>query len=144
MKIRDSPPAAEDWTASSLAVPITIMDKHDETNGTTDAVDLSPLTFSQVTWAGRNLRVDPSLTLAPTMDEDSGRLYVLEDSELGIHVFARTRGELADELAEQLFFQWDAYAQEAPDRLSRGAHQLRVVLLARVREMELAAPPESR
>lgn len=120
------------------------MDNHDETNGTADAVDLSPLTFSQVMRAGRKLRIDPALTLAPTIDEDSGRLYVLEDPELGIHVFARTRGELADELAEQLFFQWDAYAQEDPDRLSRGARQLREALLARVQEVELAAPPESR
>lgn len=120
------------------------MDKHDETNGNADPIDLSPPTFSQVTRAGRKLRIDPALTLSPAMDDESGRLYVLEDPELGIHVFASTREGLVEELAEQLFFQWDAYAQEDPGRLSRGARQRREILLARVREVELAAPPGRR
>lgn len=120
------------------------MNKHDETNGSSEPTDISPMIFSQVTWAGRKLRIDPPLTLRPAMDEESGRLHVLEDPELGIHVFARTRDELADELTEQLFFQWDAYAKESPDRLSRGARELREALLRRVREVELAAPSESR
>jgi len=118
------------------------MDKRDETNESAEPVDLSPMTFSQVTWAGRRLRIDPELTLWPTMDEESGRFFVLEYPELGIHVFAQTRDELADELAEQLFFQWDAYAQETPDRLSRGARELRKALRNRMREVELAASSE--
>jgi hypothetical protein len=78
------------------------------------------------------------------MDEESGQFYILKHPELGIDVFARTREELSDELAEQLLFQWDTYAQESPDRLSRGARQLREALLTRMWEVELATQPESR
>ncbi len=76
--------------------------------------------------------------LEPSMDEDSGQLYLLVDDELGIHVFARTREEVADELAEQVLFQWDTYALKSPENLSQGAKRLRQGLLARMREDGLA------
>lgn len=110
-----------------------------------EPVDLSPMIFSTVTWAGRTLRLHRPLVLTPTRDEESNQLYILTDQELGIDVFAPTRDQLADELAEQLLFQWDTYAQEQPDRLSRGARRLRQALLARLREeVRDAAPSESR
>ncbi len=109
-----------------------------------EPIDLSPMTFSQVTWAGRTIEFNQALTLSPRLDEESGRFYILEDPDLGIHVFARTRDELQDELAEQLFFQWDAYAQESPEHLSPGARQLRQALLARMREVGPATPSECR
>lgn len=100
--------------------------------------------FDRVEWNGRQLTIDPPLTLIPSMDEDSSQLYVLADDDLGIHVFAQTREQLAEELAEQLLFQWDAYACESPDRLTPRARQLHEALLARMREDELAARSESR
>jgi hypothetical protein len=109
-----------------------------------EPIDLSPMTFSRSEWGDRVIAIEPALTLSPTMDEETGQLYVLDNPELGIHVFARTRDELSDELAEQLLFQFDTYAQESPERLSRGARRLREALLARVREVELAAPSENR
>jgi hypothetical protein len=109
-----------------------------------EADDLAPMTFSRVAWAGRTLAIDPPRTLSPTMDEESGQFYILEYHDMNIDVFARTRDDLLDELAEQLLFQWDAYARESPDRLSRGARQLREALRARVREVKLATPSESR
>lgn len=108
-----------------------------------EPIDLSPMTFAQMTWAGRTLAIKPALTLSPTRDEESGQFYVLDDPDLGIDVFARTRDELLDELAEQLMFQWDTYARESPDRLSRGARRLREALLARMREVEFATPSEN-
>ena len=101
-------------------------------------VDLSPMTFDQVYWLGRLIIINPPLMLEPSMDEDSGQLYLLVDDELGIHVFARTREEVADELAEQVLFQWDTYALKSPENLSQGAKRLRQGLLARMREDGLA------
>jgi hypothetical protein len=109
-----------------------------------EPIDLSPMTFSRMTWVERTLAIKPALTLLPEMDEETGQFYILKHPELGIDVFARTREELSDELAEQLLFQWDTYAQESPDRLSRGARQLREALLTRMWEVELATQSESR
>ncbi len=102
-------------------------------------VDLSPLTFDHIDWLGRRLIIDPPLVLEPIRDKDSGQLYLLIDNDLGIHVFARTREEVADELAEQLLFQWDTYAVEAPENLSQGARWLKEQLIARMKEVDLAA-----
>lgn len=107
-------------------------------------IDLSPMTFDTIERDARRLAFEPPLTLTPTMDEESGRLYVLADDELGIDVFAPTREQLADEVAEQALFLWDAYAKESPERLTAKARQLRDALLARVREAELATRTESR
>jgi len=99
-----------------------------------EPIDLSPMVFDHVEWGSRRLQIDPPLSLVPSMDEESGQLYVLTDEELNIHVFAQTREQVADELAEQLYFQWDAYARESPDRLTPNAQRLREVLLARMGE----------
>jgi len=109
-----------------------------------EPVDLSSMTFDQIALGSRRLIIDPPLALNPTMDEESGQLYVLSDEELGIHVFAQTRERLADELAEQLIFQWDTYACESPDRLPAPARRLREALRTRMREDGLATQPEGR
>jgi antitoxin (DNA-binding transcriptional repressor) of toxin-antitoxin stability system len=99
-----------------------------------EPVDLSSMTFDHVVWGERRLAIDPPLTLSPTMDDESGQLFVLSDQGLGIHVFAPTRDQLMAELAEQLFFQWDAYACESPDRLTLPARQLPEDLINRMRQ----------
>ncbi len=104
-----------------------------------EPIDLSPMTFDRIEWRGRHLILDPPLTLEPTMDEESGQLYMLADESLGIDVFAQTREAVIDELAEQLMFQWDAYAREIPNRLTVGARRLQDALRARMREDEFAA-----
>lgn len=109
-----------------------------------EPVDLSPMTFDRVEWAGRGLRIEPPLTLIPSLDDDSGQYYTLIDEELGLDVFATTREGVADELAEQVVFQWEAYAKEAPERLTAGARQLRDALLGRMREDALASQTEGR
>jgi hypothetical protein len=104
-----------------------------------EPIDLSPMSFDRIEWHGRQLVFDPPLTLEPTMDEESGQLYILTDKELGIDVFAQTRENVIDELAEQLVFQWDSYAREVPERLTPGARRLREALLKRMREDEIAS-----
>ncbi len=98
------------------------------------AVNLSPMTFDRVQYNGRALILHPPLTLTPHLDQESGQLYVATDKRLGVHVFARTRELLAEELAEQLLFLWDAYALEDPSRLTESARQLRNELRRRVEE----------
>jgi hypothetical protein len=105
-----------------------------------EPIDLSPMTFDRIEWLGRQLVFDPPLTLEPTMDEESGQLYILIDEKLGIDVYAQTRENVIDELAEQLLFQWDTYAIENPERLTPGARRLREALRSRMREDTLATP----
>ena len=109
-----------------------------------EPIDLSPMTFDRLEWAGRRIVIDPPLSLEPVMDEDSGQLYTLAEPGLGIDVFAQTREEVADELAEQVLFQWDTYAQEQPERLTPGARRVAEAIRARMREVELASRTEVR
>lgn len=109
-----------------------------------EPVDLSPMTFDRLEWSGRRLLIDPPLRFDPILDEESGQLYMLTDPALGIDVFARTREEVADELAEQVLFQWDTYALEPPEKLTAGARRLRESLLDRIREVDLATQSQSR
>jgi len=99
-----------------------------------ETVDLSAMSFSHVEHNGRVLVLTPPITLYPMLDEESSQLLVATDQELGIHVYAQTREALVEELAEQLLFLWDTYAQEAPDRLTSDACQLGQVLRQRLRE----------
>jgi hypothetical protein len=109
-----------------------------------EPIDMSPMVFDAIEWRGRQLEIDPPLVLEPTLDEESGQLYTFIDKNLGIDVFATSREQLAEELAEQLLFAWDAYAREAPEKLTSAARGLRDALLSRIRERDLATQPERR
>ena len=109
-----------------------------------EPIDLSPMSFDAIEWAGRRLEFAPPLEVVPTMDEESGQLYKLEDQDLGIDVFAQTREQLAEELAEQALYLWDTYAQESPEKLTSAARRLRSALLRRMRENNLATRAEAR
>jgi hypothetical protein len=76
-------------------------------------VDLSPMIFDLVEYGDRSLPLDPPLTIVPTL-EGSEQLYVISDDELGLHLCAQTREQLAEELAEHLVFSWDAPVTEDP------------------------------
>ncbi len=108
------------------------------------SVALPALTFDRIGWAGCRFVLSPPLTLHPRADEDSAGLLLLADPELGIDVFARTPEQLSEEWAEQLCFQWDAYALERPENLGPGARRLRDALQARMREEPVAQEPENR
>jgi len=57
------------------------------------------MTFDRVQYNGRALILHLPLTLTPHLDQESGQLYVATDERLGVHVFARTREQLAEERA---------------------------------------------
>lgn len=109
-----------------------------------EPIDLSPMVFDSIERDGRRLVINPPLSLDPTMDDESGQLYVLTDDSINLHVFAQTREQVADELAEHLLFQWDYYASELPERLTSGARQLREAMRSRIREVDVAAQPQGR
>ncbi len=92
--------------------------------------------LDSVEWNGRRLAIDPPLAFDPVMNEESGQLYRIIDEDLGIDVFAPTREQLVNELIEQMFFTWDAYAQEVPEKLTFAARRLQEALLKRVRRTE--------
>jgi hypothetical protein len=99
------------------------------------SVDMSPMVFECIRFQERVFKFQPPLRLNITRDDESGSLYVASDEELGIHAYAETREQLAGEIAEQVAFNWDEYAQEAPDKLARGALRLREAMRARVEEI---------
>lgn len=110
----------------------------------TEPIDLSPMTFDTIEWGTRRLECFPPLSIEPTRDQESGHLYRLEDPRLGIDVFAETREQLADELAEQVLFLWDAYAQASPEKFTPAARRLRESLLDRMTESHLATRAKAR
>ena len=80
------------------------------------------------------LYFDPPLVLKPSLDDETRQLLLVTNEDLGIYVYAQTREQLADELAAEVFFLWDEYAQESPDKLTDKAKELRTKLLNRCRE----------
>lgn len=100
-------------------------------------VDTSPMVFESIRFQDRIFKFEPPLRLDITrnQDDESESLYVASEDELGIHAYAETREQLAGEIAEQVAFNWDEYAQEAPDKLARGALRLREAMRARVEEI---------
>ncbi len=90
-----------------------------------EELDLSPFVITEFAPAvplATPLRLDPFLS-------DDEQLLRLEQPELDIDVFAPTRGELWNELREQLAMLWQEFAQERDEMLSEPARQLKARLL---------------
>jgi hypothetical protein len=98
-------------------------------------IDLSPIEFDALKRDGRVLTAAPSLRFEPHLDEETHEVLVVEDTELDLHVFGRTREELIEELIQHLFFVWDAYAREDPHRLTPSSQRLREIYLGRFVEV---------
>ena len=94
-------------------------------------VDLSPLEISTVRHAAINLRVTPTLSAEPYLDE-SKQLLCIEYPEFDISVFAVTREALLAELHEHLAMLWQEYALASDSELDAHALQLKKLLLARL------------
>jgi hypothetical protein len=116
-----------------------VLDRNEHPKKLTDvyrvaSVDTSPMVFERIYHQEHLYTLSPPLKLALSLDPESGQFYVASDDELDIHVYAQTREQLAEEVAAQIAFNWREYAQEAPEKLAKGALLLRQRLLARVRE----------
>jgi hypothetical protein len=95
--------------------------------------DLSPLEIEMLNSAGRVLRADPPLYLEPKLDDETRQLYVVEDDSLNLRAFATTREDLADEFTQHIFFAWETYVGEKPDRLTQAARRLQQAYSSRFR-----------
>jgi hypothetical protein len=78
------------------------------------------------------------LLLTPQMDDDTEQLYIVEEPEIGLHVFSYTREDLIHEINEQLTMLWEEYAVTT-DELAKDARTLQAKLLATLEEVENAA-----
>lgn len=72
-------------------------------------LDLSPLVVDTIKFGDFSLRALRVIALEPTTDETL-QLLCVEDAELGIDTFARTRESLIGELNEQIVMLWQEYA----------------------------------
>lgn len=97
-------------------------------------LDLAVLVLDTVRYGNLVLKADPALTLEPTLDETK-QLLCLEQSDLGIDVYATTREGLLAELHEQLGMLWQEYAKAAHEELDVVAVRLKQSLLARFAEV---------
>jgi hypothetical protein len=95
--------------------------------------DLSPLEFATFDSDGQVLRADPPVRFQPKLDEETQQLYVAEDDSLDLHAFATTREELADEITQHIFFAWETYVSEKPDRMTQAARRLKQEYSSRFR-----------
>ena len=101
-------------------------------------LDLSALVVDVVRYGSLALKSNPALTLEPTLDSTK-QLLCVEQTELGIDVYATTREALLAELHEQLAMLWQEYAQAPDDELDTSARHLKQALLNRFSEVPHAA-----
>lgn len=90
-----------------------------------EELDLSPFVVTEFT---PEAPLKEPLRLEPFLSDDE-QLLRLEHAELDIDVFAPTRGELLNELREQLAMLWMEFAEEADENLSEPAVQLKSRLI---------------
>lgn len=96
-------------------------------------LDLSPFYLSVFQYPDRSLVLTTPTRVEPQMDE-TGQLICIENEDLGISVFARTREALLDELKEEIEILWCEYAKEKDEMLTDKALRLKKNLLANLRE----------
>lgn len=103
-------------------------------------VDLSPIAISKFNADGKTIcpKDGQPISLSPRLDEDSRQLFVIEDEEIGLDVFATTRDELVSELTGQLAVLWLEYAKEDDSLLTESAKALKYRLLEKFREVRNA------
>ncbi|MHC5936231.1 hypothetical protein [Nostoc sp.] len=100
-----------------------------------EPVDLSPINVREVAGYGKKLRLIMPLFLTPELDEETKQLLVVEESQIGLHVFAYTRDELIHEINEQMLIIWDEYVNVSVDELASDAQKLREKLLVKIEEV---------
>ncbi|WP_066122559.1 hypothetical protein [Geminocystis sp. NIES-3709] len=100
-----------------------------------EPVDLSPFLLREVNYQNTKLRLKNPLKLTPIMDEESSQLFVVEDANINLYVFAYTREDLIHEINEQIVIMWDEYVKDDIEKLAEDAFELRQVLLETFEEV---------
>ncbi|MCX7111417.1 MAG: hypothetical protein NTX45_15075 [Proteobacteria bacterium] len=126
---------APDFAGQEIDVVVVLAPRRmDQSNPTPKTAGEATLVFSSMESNGRILYFNPPLVFTPYRDEGDGELLMVTDEDLGLHVYAPTRSQLADDLTAELFFLWDEYAQEPDENLTPKAQLLKSKLLERCRE----------
>lgn len=100
-----------------------------------EPVDLSSIMLKEVNYQNTKLRLKNPLRLTPFMDEESSQLFVVENSNINLYVYAYTRKDVIHEINEQIVIMWDEYVKANTDELAKDALDLREVLLNRLEEI---------
>ena len=98
-------------------------------------IDLSPIEIGTIDWGNKKLRLKDNIILNPQLD-DAEQLYTINCPELGLDSFAYTRQELTEDVASDIVYLWEEYAQADDDSLSEDAKVLKYKLLDAVEEVE--------
>lgn len=95
-------------------------------------VDLSQIIIPSFTVGNSVIHsvANADVAIIPTLDENLKQMFVAENKELGIEVFAVTRDQLIDEIIEQLVVNWLEYAKAEDGGLTSAAKDLKRSLLA--------------
>ena len=94
-----------------------------------EPLDLSPIILSGVFHNKRRFRFKRIFKFGLELEEDCKQLLIVDNAELGLNVFARTREQLIDEIGEQVAFLWDAYARCDDEKLTPEAQKLKQSVL---------------
>lgn len=116
-----------------------ILDDNDNPKEITDVidiqeVDLSIIELDVLIYTDKTLKFKYPFILTPELDETE-QLYIIENSDLGIDLFAYTRAELLESLKEHILSLWEEYAQESDDNLTKDALILKNNLLKLIEEV---------
>jgi hypothetical protein len=103
-----------------------------------EPVDLSPITIREIPKQDKKLCFKTPLVLTPKLDEETEQLLVIEEPQIGLHVFAYSRDEITHEINDQLLMMWDEYVNVSPNELALDAGQLREKLLNKIEEVDNA------
>ncbi len=100
-----------------------------------EPVDLSSILLKEVSYQNTKLRLKNPLMLTPYMDEESSQLFIVEDVNINLYVFAYTREDLIHEINEQIVIMWNEYIKDNIEKLAEDALELRQVLLETFEEI---------
>jgi hypothetical protein len=101
-----------------------------------EPLDLSYIRLQEVSFNSKTLIFNTPLVLQPKLDEESKQLLIVEDSNIGLDVFAYTREDLIHEINDQVMMMWEEYAQADPNVLASDARQLQKKLLNAIKEVK--------
>ena len=97
-------------------------------------LDLSPIEVFHFEASGKRWEFLEPLRLTPVLDVETKSHVAVQDSRLGIHVFAETVPLLVEELAEQLTALWTGYAEYPDKDLTPKALERKRALISAVRQ----------
>ena len=93
------------------------------------ALDVTPIPIKMVEFDGLRLKAKKEILLKVNVERDGNNSWLcVDDNEIGISVYAKTREELIKDLNVQINVLWHGYALALDDSLSKCAKKLKSAL----------------